>query len=132
MTRSSVASYDSLPMPLYDYQCAACSAVFEIEHGMAERPKVKCAMCGSTRTSKLFNAAGVQFKGSGFYLTDSRGKDSATRPAADKGGDSSSKPDGGGDKAGSDGVKGESKPTPATPDTASTMAEPAPKTSNDS
>lgn len=60
-------------MPLYDYQCSACGSVFEAEHAMSARPKLKCNACGSTRTSKLFNAAGVQFRGSGFYVTDSRG-----------------------------------------------------------
>lgn len=59
-------------MPLYDYQCAACGQVFETEHSMSARPKLKCPACGSLRTGKLFNAAGVQFKGSGFYVTDSR------------------------------------------------------------
>jgi putative FmdB family regulatory protein len=59
-------------MPLYDYQCSACGSVFETEHAMSARPSVKCVACGSSRTAKPFNAAGVQFKGSGFYVTDSR------------------------------------------------------------
>jgi putative FmdB family regulatory protein len=62
-------------MPQYDYQCSQCGTVFEVEHGMAEKPKVKCPQCGSTRTAKVFNPAGVQFKGSGFYVTDSRTSD---------------------------------------------------------
>ena len=39
---------------------------------MSAQPKLKCPACSSSRTSKIFNAAGVQFKGSGFYVTDSR------------------------------------------------------------
>jgi len=39
--------------------------------------KVKCTSCNSTRTSRVFAPAGVVFKGSGFYVTDSAGKSSA-------------------------------------------------------
>jgi putative FmdB family regulatory protein len=64
-------------MAVYDYQCAACGAEFEVELPMSigAKPRVKCPACGSTRTAKLFGAAGVQFKGSGFYVTDSRTSD---------------------------------------------------------
>ncbi len=83
-------------MPLYDYQCAACGTVFEVEHAMGARPRLKCAACGSTRVNKLFNAAGVHFTGSGFYVTDSR-------PAADS-------------KARGRELKAESKSDPGLPD----------------
>ena len=62
-------------MPHYDYQCNACHAVFEVEHAMGAKPRVKCPACGSTNTVKQFGAAGVHFTGSGFYVTDSRNSD---------------------------------------------------------
>lgn len=71
---------------------------------MSARPKVKCAACGSLRTAKLFNAAGVQFKGSGFYVTDSRGKPGGTesgsgpKPDSKPAGKAESKPDTAADK----------------------------------
>jgi putative FmdB family regulatory protein len=58
-------------MPEYDYQCEKCERMFVIEHPMAHRGKVKCPHCGSLSTVKVFHAAGVVFKGSGFYVTDS-------------------------------------------------------------
>lgn len=59
-------------MPHYDYQCNACHTVFEVEHAMGAKPRIKCPACGSTRTSRQFSATGVHFTGSGFYVTDSR------------------------------------------------------------
>ena len=58
-------------MPEYDYQCNKCGAEFVKNHPMAFNGKVKCPACGSARTVKIFHAAGVVFKGSGFYVTDS-------------------------------------------------------------
>lgn len=58
-------------MPEYDYQCEKCGADFVKEHPMAFNGKAKCPACGSLRTVKVFHAAGVVFKGSGFYVTDS-------------------------------------------------------------
>jgi putative FmdB family regulatory protein len=58
-------------MPEYDYQCEKCERTFVKEHPMAFRGKVKCPYCGSFSTVKVFHAAGVVFKGSGFYVTDS-------------------------------------------------------------
>lgn len=61
-------------MPLYDYQCEKCEAVFEVERAFGASGSVKCRACGSTRTTKIFNAAGIVFKGSGFYVTDSKSR----------------------------------------------------------
>lgn len=61
-------------MPWYDYQCEKCGAVFEVQRAMGEDGKVKCRACGSTRTTKIYSAAPVFFKGSGFYVTDSSGR----------------------------------------------------------
>lgn len=64
-------------MAVYDYQCANCGSTFEVERPMGFSGRVKCANCSSTRTSRVFAPAGVVFKGSGFYVTDSAGKSSA-------------------------------------------------------
>jgi putative FmdB family regulatory protein len=58
-------------MPLYDYRCAACGAVTEIRHGFNESHDEPCAACGGKLT-RVFNPAPIVFKGSGFYVTDSR------------------------------------------------------------
>ena len=59
-------------MPWYDYQCEKCGYVFEVQRAMSDTSSVACKSCQSTRTVKIFAPAGIQFKGSGFYVTDSR------------------------------------------------------------
>ena len=74
-------------MARYDYRCSACGTVFEVEHGMTEHPAVRCPSCGEP-ASKVFNASGISFQGSGFYNTHQRGGGSATAAtsgAADSG-----------------------------------------------
>ncbi len=70
-------------MPLYDYQCKQCQQVTEVRHGFTDVYAEACAHCGGSM-ARVFNPAGIVFKGSGFYITDSRkgggGSDSA--PAA--------------------------------------------------
>lgn len=80
-------------MPMYDYQCEKCGHGFEHEHAMSFTGKVKCPACGSTRTVKVFHAAGVHFKGSGFYVTDSSNSRSAvTTPEHSGNGQANGKP----------------------------------------
>jgi putative FmdB family regulatory protein len=65
-------------MPWYDYQCEKCGAVFEVLRSMDDDSKVKCHHCGSSRTVKIYAAAPIVFKGSGFYVNDSGKKTSST------------------------------------------------------
>lgn len=58
-------------MPVYEYLCGKCGEMFEKEHPMSYTGKSRCPACGSRSTMKVFHAAGVHFKGSGFYVTDS-------------------------------------------------------------
>ncbi|GAC1442665.1 MAG: zinc ribbon domain-containing protein [Vulcanimicrobiaceae bacterium] len=72
-------------MPIYEYQCAACGAVTDIKHGFKETANEPCGACGSGDLKRLFNPASIVFKGSGFYVTDSRksGDSAATeKPSA--------------------------------------------------
>ena len=66
-------------MPLYDYQCAECGHVVEVRHGFDDTYDQACPKCGGA-LRRVFNPAPIVFKGSGFYVTDSRKKES---PAAD-------------------------------------------------
>lgn len=59
-------------MPLYDFQCEQCEKIFEVERSMTETRIEACPACGSKKTVKVFSSAGIQFKGSGFYVTDSK------------------------------------------------------------
>lgn len=58
-------------MPLYEYACTKCGRTFEIRRGFNETHQEPCAACGAP-VRRVFNAAPVLFKGSGFYVTDSR------------------------------------------------------------
>lgn len=58
-------------MPLYEFRCKKCSAVFE--HLTKNKKAPPCPECESAAVERLLSAPGVIFKGSGFYKTDSRG-----------------------------------------------------------
>jgi len=81
--------------------------VTDIKHGFKESPSEACAKCGSHDLKRLFNPAPILFKGSGFYVNDSRKSSSSSsasggatksesKPDAPATPDGGSKPDGGG------------------------------------
>ncbi len=68
-------------MPTYEYVCKTCGNRFEVWQKMTDEPLTECPNCHSEIHRVLF-PAGVVFKGSGFYSTDSRGHKSGGEPAA--------------------------------------------------
>ena len=98
-------------MPLYEYQCDACAHRFEVIQKFSDAPIEVCPKCGGA-VKKLLSSPAIQFKGSGWYITDyaRAGKtDSATTKAS-----AESKSDAKSDAAKSDAkaeTKTESKPT---------------------
>ena len=76
-------------MPLYEYQCKKCKHKFEKIQKFSDRPVKKCPECGSP-VEKIMHAPAVQFKGSGWYVTDYGGKQTTDSPKSD---DSSEKSD---------------------------------------
>ena len=71
-------------MPLYEYRCRECGAISEHRHGFGESVGEACAACGGELV-RHFSPAGIVFKGSGFYVTDSRksGDSKAAKPKTD-------------------------------------------------
>lgn len=57
-------------MPLYEYQCEACAQRFEVIQKFSDPPITVCRMCGSGPVSKMLSSPAIQFKGSGWYITD--------------------------------------------------------------
>jgi putative FmdB family regulatory protein len=60
-------------MPTYEYRCSDCGTLFEVFQRIEDDPLTVCERCGG-KLRKVFHPAGIVFKGSGFYATDSRGK----------------------------------------------------------
>jgi putative FmdB family regulatory protein len=56
-------------MPLYEYQCDACGDRFEKIQKYSDPLVDVCPKCGGT-VKKLLSSPAIQFKGSGFYITD--------------------------------------------------------------
>jgi putative FmdB family regulatory protein len=56
-------------MPLYEYECEACAHRFERIQKYSDPPIETCPKCGS-KVRKLISSPAIQFKGSGFYITD--------------------------------------------------------------
>lgn len=61
-------------MPVYEYECHDCSNQFELRCRFDREPKSSCPECGG-KASRVFSPVSVIFKGSGFYITDSRKKE---------------------------------------------------------
>lgn len=60
-------------MPTYEYECTVCGQHIEVFQRFSEDPLTICGVCGG-KLRKVFHPAGIVFKGSGFYATDSRAK----------------------------------------------------------
>ena len=56
-------------MPLYEYECDACGHRFEVIQKFSDDPIANCPKCGGT-VRKLLSSPAIQFKGSGWYITD--------------------------------------------------------------
>ena len=95
-------------MPLYEYKCEKCGR-FERIVKFSDPPLAACPTCGG-EVQKLFSSPAIQFKGSGFYITDyakksspesSGGKSSSDKSSSDKS-DKSSADKGSGEKSSSE------------------------------
>lgn len=63
-------------MPLYEYECHNCRNRFEVRQRIVDDPITVCPSCGGP-TKRVLHAAGIIFKGSGWYITDSRSSESS-------------------------------------------------------
>ncbi len=75
-------------MPLYEYQCEKCGHRFEKIQKFSDKMVKKCPECGGP-VEQMISAPAVQFKGSGWYVTDYANKSHAT--ASDGGGSDAKK-----------------------------------------
>jgi putative FmdB family regulatory protein len=97
-------------MPLYEFECDACKSRFERIQKFSDANPEVCPTCGKGPVRRLLSSPAIQFKGSGFYITDYAKK--STSEAGGKSGSAGS--DSGGAKESSG-----SSTTPAATDSSS-------------
>src|ERR1700749_2109883 len=68
-------------MPIYEYSCQKCGAHLEVMQKKTEKPLARHAKCGG-KLEKEWSRAGIQFKGSGWYVTDYAGKKAEAKEEA--------------------------------------------------
>jgi putative FmdB family regulatory protein len=56
-------------MPIYEFECQKCKAHMEVLQKVSAKPPSKCGKCGG-RLERVASAPAIQFKGSGWYVTD--------------------------------------------------------------
>ena len=61
-------------MPLYEYECKDCGHRFERIQKFSDPLVTECPSCGKESVEQMLSAPAVQFKGSGWYVTDYAGK----------------------------------------------------------
>jgi putative FmdB family regulatory protein len=71
-------------MPLYEYECGACGHRFEKIQKFSDPLEDTCPTCGGP-VHKLMSSPAIQFKGSGFYITDYPKGDKGSAPKSDGG-----------------------------------------------
>lgn len=81
-------------MPIYEYKCKKCGHRLEKIQMFSDKPLKKCPECGGP-LEKLISASSVQFKGSGWYVTDYAKKGSSTATSSASSSSSSSESDAG-------------------------------------
>ena len=94
-------------MPLYEYQCTACGKRIEKIQKFADEPLTECPECGG-KLERLLSSSAIQFKGSGWYVTDYAKKSSGGSKSDSDGKGDSAKDSGSKDK--DSGTKKDSKP----------------------
>ncbi len=69
-------------MPTYEYACPDCGAAFERVQKFTDKPIKKCPACGKNKVHRVVGRIAVSFKGSGFYVNDSKSSSSTSKEPA--------------------------------------------------
>src|SRR5215471_8151586 len=102
-------------MPLYEYACDHCGHRFEKIQKFSDPLVDTCPKCGGGPVHKLLSSPAIQFKGSGWYITDYAKKDGGAAKAGSEAGKEAKVADSGQDgKGASDTTKDAAKPAAET------------------
>lgn len=73
-------------MPIYTYRCENCGVQFERQQSFNDETLKRCPECNKNKLRRVITPSGIVFKGSGWYVTDSKSKSAtASVPAPVKG-----------------------------------------------
>ena len=86
-------------MPLYEYECDACGKRFEAIRKFSESEIDVCTLCGKGPVRRLMSSPAIQFKGSGWYITDYSSKGKAPSESSTSSKNDSKKADSGSTEA---------------------------------
>ena len=112
-------------MPLYEYQCEACAHRCEKIQRFSDPPLTECPECGG-RVRKLVSSPAIQFKGTGWYVTDyARQGKKGSSEGADADGSHADKPGSAEKKDTKDTKSGDSKGSSDSPSKTGTTTKPA-------
>jgi putative FmdB family regulatory protein len=110
-------------MPLYEYECEACGRRFEVIQKYSDPPAEQCRTCGKGPVRRLMSSPAIQFKGSGWYITDYAQKSKGESDKGDKASASS------GEKSSEAAAKADSTPSSSTASKADAPATSSPASS---
>jgi putative FmdB family regulatory protein len=122
-------------MPIYAYRCASCGHAQDVLQKMSDPLLTVCPSCGADTYSKQLTAAGFQLKGSGWYVTDFRGGNTAAKKDGDAAGAADKPADKATEKAASESAGGTASAAATKTEKAATpaaAAAPAPATPSSS
>ena len=71
-------------MPIYEYECTSCHHHFDLMQKISAEPVKQCPVCFDNSVIKLVSAAAFQLKGTGWYATDFKTKDTPVKGTTDK------------------------------------------------
>ena len=117
-------------MPLYEYRCEACQHRFEVIQKFSDAPVSVCPNCGKGPVVKLMSSPAIQFKGSGFYITDYARKDSGKSSGTGDSGKSSDSAKTSGATGGASSGESGATSTPSTSETSTKKTESTPAKSD--
>jgi putative FmdB family regulatory protein len=72
-------------MPTYEYECKKCGNTFDVFQSMSDDPVKLCPTCGGDVRRLINGGSGIIFKGSGFYINDSKKSSSSSTYSSSSG-----------------------------------------------
>src|SRR5690349_17795368 len=102
-------------VPLYEYECDACGCRFEVIQKFSDSAVEACKECGKGPVRRLLSSPAIQFKGTGWYITDYSQKGKSSEASSNTTTKTESKDTATSSSTGGESSKPASTPSPSTP-----------------